>query len=279
MLTATTMDGRAVAEGVLDDVRTTIEQDSLNPTLHVVLVGEDDASLSYIRQKRRSADDVGIETELHTFDRNVDPSAVTDRIDQLNDDDRVDGTIVQLPLPDSFDEVDILSAVKPAKDVDGLNPVNFGRLLGGEGPLYVPPTPKGILKLLEYYEVEPSGLCAVMVGMGRLVGRPLSQLLLNRDATVLCLNEFTQDLSSYTKQGDLLVAGAGVPELITAEHVAEDAVVIDAGINRTEDGLVGDVDFEDVSERAGLITPVPGGVGPLTVACLLENTVEAARGH
>lgn len=276
MLTATSMDGKAVANDLLDDLSTTISDQSLSPELHVILVGEDEASLSYIRQKTDSAEDVGMSTEIHTFDAGAKPAPVKSRIQQLNENEAVDGIIVQLPLPESFDDIDLLSTVSPHKDVDGLHPNNFGRLLGGGEPLFRPPTPKGIFHLLDEYDVDCEGLNCVMVGMGRLVGRPLSQMLLNRDATVLCLNEETRDIREFTRQGELLVAGAGVPELIKEEHVRPGAVVIDAGIHQTDDGLVGDVDFESASESAKLITPVPGGVGPLTVACLLENTVQSA---
>lgn len=270
------MDGKAVANGLLDELKQTISDRSLSPELHVILVGEDEASLSYIRQKTDSAENVGIRTELHTFDVDTDPGPVKSRIQQLNDNDDVDGIIVQLPLPESFDDIELLSTVAPEKDVDGLHPNNFGRLLGGGDPLFQPPTPKGIFHLLDEYDVDCEGLNCVMVGMGRLVGRPLSQMLLNRNATVLCLQKETRDIREFTRQGELLVAGAGVPELIKEEHVRPGAVVVDAGIHKTDEGLVGDVDFESASESAKLITPVPGGVGPLTVACLLENTVQSA---
>ncbi len=160
-----------------------------------------------------------------------------------------------------------------------MNPVNFGRLLAGNPPVFYPPTPRGMIRLLENYDLSLAGKTCVLVGMGRLVGRPLSQMLLNRDATVLCLNEFTGDLGEYTRRGDVVVAAAGVPRLLKAEHIREGAVVLDAGIHREGEELVGDVDFSPVAEKAGLITPVPGGVGPLTVAELLYNTYKSHAGE
>jgi methylenetetrahydrofolate dehydrogenase (NADP+)/methenyltetrahydrofolate cyclohydrolase len=277
MLKATVMDGKQTASDLLDQLKATVDEQSLSPQLHVVLVGDDEASLSYIRQKTSSADDVGIDTEVHQFPTDVEVGTVRDRIESLNRDEDVDGIIVQLPLPDRFDKVEILSTVDPVKDVDGLNPVNFGCLLGGGEPAFYPPTPRGILRLLDKYDVDVRGMTCAMVGMGRLVGRPLSQMLLNEGATVLCLNEQTEDIREFTRQAELLVAAAGVPELVGKEDVRPGSVVVDAGIHRTDDGLVGDVAYDGVSDTARLITPVPGGVGPLTVACLLQNTVDSAR--
>lgn len=271
------MDGKTLADQRLDDLTSTIRQGSLSPRLHVILVGEDEASLRYIRQKQKSAEAIGMNAEIHTFPEQIGSRKLKDFIQDLNHGSHVDGIIIQLPLPDPYSERSILSAVDPRLDVDGLHPDNFGRLLGGGEPRYYPPTPLGIMQLLEHYEVECKGLRAVLVGMGRLVGRPLSQMLLNRDATVVCLNKETRNLREWTRRGELLVAGAGVPELIGGEDVRPGSVVIDAGIHSTEQGLVGDVNFEEAGEVARLITPVPGGVGPLTVANLLKNTVESAR--
>ncbi|MGM0381075.1 MAG: bifunctional 5,10-methylenetetrahydrofolate dehydrogenase/5,10-methenyltetrahydrofolate cyclohydrolase [bacterium] len=272
------LDGRATAEELLQEIRSKINDNDLAPRLDVVLVGDDAASLSYIRQKTKSASRVGIEARVHQFNCTVEEKEVAEKIDQLNDNPQVDGIIVQLPLPERYDEQRMLETVSPGCDVDGLNPVNFGCLLAGNRPLYYPPTPRGMLRLLKKYDVQIKGQNFVLVGMGRLVGRPLSQMLLNKDATVLCLNEFTEDLPSYTRRGDVVVAAAGVPGLLKAEHFKDDCVVIDAGIHKVDGELVGDVDFDAVVSKVRLITPVPGGVGPLTVAELLNNTCLSARG-
>ncbi len=277
MLNATLLDGQSVSESMLQGLRDEIRTDGLSPSLHVVFVGDDEASRSYIRHKKERAREVGIDASVHRFDAGVDFETLRAEIESLNDDPAVDGLILQLPLPDPLDETRALEAVSPRKDVDGLHPVNFGKLMGEGEPLFYPPTPRGILHLLDRYEVDLRGRTAVMVGMGRLVGRPLAQMLINRDATVICLNEDTPDLVPFTRRADVLVAGAGVPRLIEADHVEAGVVVVDAGIHRVDGELVGDVDFEAVAKKARLITPVPGGVGPLTVAGLLANTCRSAR--
>lgn len=277
MLTANQLDGKSVAEKRLEALREDVESEGLDPALNVVFVGDNEASESYIRMKEKKASTAGIDTRVHRFDADVPQREIVERIEEINDDPDEDGTIVQLPLPEAFDEQELLESVAPEKDVDGLHPVNFGKLLGGGEPYFYPPTPKGIMVLLDEYDVELEGSIVTLVGMGRLVGRPLSQMVLNEDATVLCLNKHTPDLTVHTRKADVLVAGAGVPELIGEEHVEPGTVVVDAGIHDQDGELVGDVAFDEVAEIARLITPVPGGVGPLTVAGLLENTVESAR--
>lgn len=276
MLTATRLDGKSVAEQRLADLREDVER-GISPSLNVIFVGDNEASESYIRMKEKKADAAGVDTRVHRFDADTSEQVVINRIQELNEDPDQDGTIVQLPLPEAFDEQKLLESVTPEKDVDGLHPVNFGKLLGGGEPYFYPPTPKGIMILLDEYDVDLKGSTVTLVGMGRLVGRPLSQMFVNEDATVLCLNKYTPDLTVHTRKADVLVAGAGVPELIGKEHVEPGTVVVDAGIHDQDGELVGDVDFDEVAEIARLITPVPGGVGPLTVAGLLENTVESAR--
>lgn len=277
MLTATLLDGKSVAETRLETVRETIQEHDLSPTLHVLFVGDDDASRSYIRHKKKRAEELGIHTEVHSFPGETDLEAVLHRIEDLNDDPTADGLIVQLPLPGDLDETRALEAVSPRKDVDGLHPLNFGQLMGEGQPLFYPPTPEGILHLLDRYEVTLRGQTVALVGMGRLVGRPLAQMMVNREATVLSLNEQTPDLGRFTRMADVLVAGAGVPRLIGADHVESGVVVVDAGIHRVDGELVGDVAFEDVAGKSRLITPVPGGVGPLTVAGLLANVCKSAQ--
>lgn len=277
MLTANKIDGTRVSEELLESIRRRVRDGNLSPTLHVIFVGDNEASESYIKMKEKKAAGVGIDSTVHDFSGDATRSEIVERIQTLNDDASVDGIIVQLPLPDHLDELELLEAVDPTKDVDGLHPVNFGKLLGGGEPHFYPPTPDGIMRLLDEYDVPVTGQVVALVGMGRLVGRPLSQMLQNEDATVLALNEETPDLAQFTRQGDIVVAGAGVPKLIGEDHVESGTVVIDAGIHRVDGELVGDVDFDAVVDQARLITPVPGGVGPLTVAGLLKNTCESAR--
>ncbi len=272
------LDGRATAEKLLENIKSKVKKKNISPRLDVILVGDNAASLSYIRQKTKSAERVGIEANVHRFAGSTPQAEVSRKINELNEEEAVDGIIVQLPLPENYNEQQLLETVSPRVDVDGLNPVNFGRLLAGESPTFYPPTPRGMLRLLDSYEVKLEGQICVLVGMGRLVGRPLSQMLLNRDATVLCLNEFTDDLVEYTRQGDVVVAAAGVPRLLDADYFNRDSVVLDAGIHREEGELVGDVDFSAVVQKVKLITPVPGGVGPLTVAELLYNTYISRAG-
>lgn len=277
MLTANRLDGKSVAKKRLEALREDVESEGFDPALNVVFVGDNEASESYIRMKEKKASAAGIDTRVHRFDADVPQREIVERIEEINDDPDEHGTIVQLPLPEKYDEQELLESVAPEKDVDGLHPVNFGKLLGGGEPYFYPPTPKGIMILLDEYDVDLEGSTVTLVGMGRLVGRPLSQMVLNEDATVLCLNKHTPDLTVHTRKADVLVAGAGVPELIGEEHVEPGTVVVDAGIHDQDGELVGDVAFDEVAEIARLITPVPGGVGPLTVAGLLENTVESAR--
>lgn len=277
MLTANKIDGTRVSEELLESIRRRVRDENLSPTLHVIFVGDNEASESYIKMKEKKAAGVGIDSTVHDFSGDATRSEIVERMQTLNDDASVDGIIVQLPLPDHLDELELLEAVDPTKDVDGLHPVNFGKLLGGGEPHFYPPTPDGIMRLLDEYDVPVTGQVVALVGMGRLVGRPLSQMLQNEDATVLALNEETPDLAQFTRQGDIVVAGAGVPKLIGEDHVESGTVVIDAGIHRVDGELVGDVDFDAVVDQARLITPVPGGVGPLTVAGLLKNTCESAR--
>ncbi len=278
MLTANKLDGKALAEERLKSLRDTVRNHGLNPSLHVIFVGDSEASESYIRMKERKAESVGIKTKVHRFPTDTSEREVIETVRELNRDETADGIIVQLPLPESFDDLKLLQSVKPTKDVDGLHPVNFGKLLGGGEPHFYPPTPKGIVVLLSKYGVTFKGSVVTLVGMGRLVGRPISQVFQNRGATVLCLNEYTPDLTEFTRRAEIIVVGTGQPELITEKHVNSGAVVVDAGIHRVDGELVGDVNFEEVAKVAKLITPVPGGVGPLTVAGLLENTVKSTRG-
>jgi methylenetetrahydrofolate dehydrogenase (NADP+) / methenyltetrahydrofolate cyclohydrolase len=268
------MEGRALAERIRREVA---EEAAALGTLGLatVLVGDDPASEVYIRHKHRAAEEASIRAIDHRLPAHVDESELLELVAELNDDDEVDGILVQTPLPPQIDETTVMRAIDPLKDVDGFHPVNAGQLYLGHATL-VPATPLGIMRMLHEYGVEVAGKHAVVVGRSLIVGRPVAMLLLHANATVTICHSRTPDLGAVTRQADVLVVGVGRPRIVTAEMVKPGAAVVDVGITRTDSGLVGDVD-PGVGEVAGLLTPVPGGVGPLTIALLLANTVRAAR--
>ncbi len=274
------LDGKLVAKEVLDKVAGEVRQLTTPPKLVVVLVGNDPASETYVRMKKKACEQVGIEWEQISLD----PSEVTtesmiELMHELNDRDDVHGILVQLPLPEHVYAPEVLKAIGPYKDVDGFHAYNIGKMFLSEEFMDLAPcTPKGVLKILDHYDIDVQGMEAVVVGHSNVVGKPMSMMLLNRNATVTTCHIDTQDLKSHTERADVLVVAVGKPGLITADMVKEGATVIDVGINRLEDGrLVGDVDFDEVSKKVSYITPVPGGVGPMTVACLMENTLLACK--
>jgi methylenetetrahydrofolate dehydrogenase (NADP+)/methenyltetrahydrofolate cyclohydrolase len=271
------IDGNAVAAKVREEVKREVEAMDRRPGLATILVGEDPASAVYVRMKREDSAEVGIESFHHEPGADVAPGELAELIRSLNADDRVDGILLQLPLPDELDQDEFISLIDPAKDVDGLTAANAGLLMHDRGNAMVPCTPAGVMRLLEEAGVELSGARAVVLGRSILVGKPMAQLLLGANATVTHCHSRTRDLPAVCREADVLVAAVGSPGLVTGEMVGEGAVVIDVGTNRTDDGLVGDVDFEAAKERARAITPVPGGVGPMTRAMLLVNTLKAAR--
>ena len=288
-MAATLLDGKALAKKIqaelAEQVAVFTEQTQKVPTLATVLVGEDPASQVYIRNKIRSCERVGMESRHIPLPADVSQEALMEEVQQLNRDDTVHGILVQLPLPDGLDAQPILDAILPAKDVDAFHPENVGLLSQGR-PRYLPCTPHGVIQLLHRAGIETSGKHCVIVGRSDIVGKPLGLMLVQRqsgcgptaaNATVTICHSRTQNLSDITKQADVLIAAIGQAEFITAEMVKPGSVVVDVGINRGENGLVGDVAFEEVSEVAAAITPVPGGVGPLTVTMLLENTLRAAQ--
>lgn len=277
-MTAQVLDGKEVARAVKDEVATEVAKLEYTPGLATILVGDDPASHAYVRGKRRDAAEVGIESFHHELAHDVGRSYLEALVKSLNSDEQVDGILIQLPLPDGYDSEKIVEQIEPVKDVDGLHPHNLGLMVLGR-PGLRPCTPGGILRILDHYGIQPSGKRAVVVGRSFLVGRPLTLMLSQKgvDATVVSAHSRTADLAAVTAQADILVAAVGVPGLITADFVKPGATVIDVGINRTDEGLVGDVDFDSVVEVAGALTPVPGGVGPMTRAMLLANTVWAAR--
>lgn len=290
-MTAMIIDGTAIAQQVRDELRIEIAQlqaAGVDPGLAVVLVGDNPSSVSYVRGKAKDAAEVGIRSETVRIDADVTQEALLATVAELNADPRWHGVIVQVPLPSHIDESAVTGAVLPEKDVDGLNPVNVGRLFRGE-PAFLSCTPHGVIQMLLRSGYDPAGKHAVICGRSNLVGKPLAGLLMQKrrggDATVTVCHTATPDLASFTRQADLLIAVMGRPRSITADMVREGAVVIDVGVNAIPDAtkksgqrLVGDVDFDAVAEKASAITKVPGGVGPMTRAMLLYNTVLAASG-
>jgi methylenetetrahydrofolate dehydrogenase (NADP+) / methenyltetrahydrofolate cyclohydrolase len=276
-MAAQIIDGKAVAARVRERVASEVAAMPAKPGLATILVGDDPASAVYVRMKREDSAEVGIESFHHEPGGDVSPDALADLIRSLNADERVHGILLQLPLPDHLAQDEFISLIDPAKDVDGLTSANAGLLLQGRDEAMVPCTPAGVMELLREAGVELEGARAVVVGRSILVGKPLAQLLLAANATVTHCHSRTRDLPGVCREADVLIAAAGSPRLVTVDMVREGAVVIDVGTNRTADGLVGDVDFESVRERAGAITPVPGGVGPMTRAMLLANTLRAAK--
>jgi methylenetetrahydrofolate dehydrogenase (NADP+)/methenyltetrahydrofolate cyclohydrolase len=275
-MSARIIDGKAVAAKVRERVKREIEESGLKPGLATVLVGDDPASHIYVRNKRNASAEVGIESFHHELAADTPQEELADLIERLNADDAVSGILLQLPVPDQIDSDAMIELIDPLKDVDGLTTTNAGLLVQGRDGL-VSCTPAGVIELLDSEGVELSGAEAVVLGRSQLVGRPLASLLLARNATVTMAHSRTRDLGAVTRRADVLVVAAGRPGLVTADMVGEGAVVIDVGTNRTDAGLVGDVDFEAVSQKAAAITPVPGGVGPMTIAMLLVNTLKAAR--
>ena len=276
-MSARIIDGRAVAAAVRERVAAAIREEGLTPGLATVLVGDDPASAVYVRMKREDCAEVGIESFHHAPPGDVSAEELAALLAELNTDHRVHGILLQLPLPDHLDDSAMTGLIDPAKDVDGLTPVNAGLLMHGRDGL-VPCTPTGVMELLASAEVELQGARAVVVGRSQLVGKPLAQLLLAANATVTHCHSRTRDLAEECRRADVIVAAAGQRDLVTAEMVRPGAVVIDVGTNRTDDDRpTGDVEFDRVREVAGALTPVPGGVGPMTRAMLLENTLTAAR--
>jgi methylenetetrahydrofolate dehydrogenase (NADP+) / methenyltetrahydrofolate cyclohydrolase len=275
------LDGKVVAQKVLDDVRAGVvrltDRAGVVPTLAVVLVGDFAPSKVYVANKKRAADTVGIASQDHIHPEGLDRASLLALLRRLNADPKIHAILLQLPLPAGLDEDEAIAAIAPEKDVDGLHPTNLGHLLAGT-PSVVPCTPAGCLEILDHYGCDLKGAEAVVIGRSRLVGKPLAQLLLARHATVTMCHTRTRDLAAHTRRADVLCVAAGRPRTVTGDMVKDGAWVIDVGINRLETGkLAGDVEFESVAARAGAVTPVPGGVGPMTIAMLLRNTLRAAE--
>lgn len=271
------LDGKALSEQLIDSAKQKAEE--LSPALAVILVGENPASMAYVRNKKKACERAGIKYIEYKYPESITQKFLLKKIEELNQDDSVNGLIVQLPLPEQINVPEVIKAVAPAKDVDGFHAYNLGKMfLSTEFEDLPPATPLGIVKLLDHYNIPIQGEEVVVVGRSNIVGKPISMMMLNRDATVTTCHIFTKDLSAHTKKADILIVAVGKEKLITADMVKKDAVVVDVGINRRADGsLCGDVDFEAVSKKASFITPVPGGVGPMTVAALILNTIRATE--
>ncbi|HEX3994810.1 MAG TPA: bifunctional methylenetetrahydrofolate dehydrogenase/methenyltetrahydrofolate cyclohydrolase FolD [Acetobacteraceae bacterium] len=276
-MTARLIDGKAVAAALRASVAARVATLSYRPGLAVILLGDDPASETYVRNKDKAAAQAGINAQTIRLPENTAQSALLERIDTLNSDPAVDGILIQLPLPPHIDAGVVVEAVDPEKDVDGFHPVNVGRLASGRTGL-VPCTPLGVMRLLEHAKVTLSGARALVLGRSAVVGRPLVGLLLAADATVTVAHSHTKDLVDECRRAEILIAAIGQPQQVRGNWIRPGATVIDVGINRLPDGrLVGDVAFDECAAVAGAITPVPGGVGPMTIACLLENTLSAAE--
>ena len=274
------LDGKAVSLKVKESVKVRadeLKKFGVEPTLAVVLVGEDKASQTYVRAKEKACNEYGIKSVAHRLSENTTQNELLALINVLNLDDSIHGILVQLPLPKHIDTNVVLAAIYPQKDVDGFHAVNVGKLVSGlDG--FVPCTPLGVMEILKEYGIDVAGLNAVVIGRSNIVGKPMANLLLNASATVTVTHSKTKNLKEICKNADLIVAAIGKPFFLKADMVKDGAVVVDVGINRLDDGrLVGDVDFEEVAPKCSYITPVPGGVGPMTIAMLLNNTILAAQ--
>lgn len=275
------LDGKALSAKIETNIANEVKElkstCGCTPGLAVILVGQDPASAAYVNMKKRACDRVGFYSITHDMPETISQEAIEKTIKMLNNDSNVDGILIQLPLPEHIDTTKLLELVDPAKDVDGFHPYNVGRLTTGlDG--FVPCTPLGVMELLKEYDIDVKGKNCVVVGASNIVGKPMAALLLNADATVEICHIFTDDLKKHTLNADIVLCGVGVINLITEDMVKDDVIIVDIGVSRTAEGkLVGDVDFENVSKKSSYITPSPGGVGPMTIAMLLSNTLKAAK--
>jgi methylenetetrahydrofolate dehydrogenase (NADP+)/methenyltetrahydrofolate cyclohydrolase len=279
-MAATIIDGKEVAKSIREELANEVQhlkQQGIVPGLTVILVGDDPASHSYVRGKAKGCEEVGIHSEVIRLDASTSQAELLNTIHRLNENPNVHGILVQLPLPAHISEEAVIDAIHPEKDVDGFHPISVGNMVIGRDT-FLPCTPHGIIELIKRTGTSLEGKHAVVIGRSNIVGKPVSLLLQRENATVTMCHSRTKDLAAYTRKADILVVAVGKPHFIGKEHVAPGAVVIDVGVNRVESGkLVGDVKFDEVSEVAGFITPVPGGVGPMTITMLLKNTVAAAK--
>lgn len=274
------INGKELAKQIRSDLKKEVDalrEDGIIPKLAVIMVGNDKASEVYVRNKSKACNEVGIEFEEFLKDENTTQEELIELIDELNKREDIDGILLQSPIPKQLDIRQAFNRIDEKKDVDGFNPINVGKLAIGED-CFISCTPYGVIKMLEAYNIEIEGKRAVVIGRSNIVGKPLAQCLLNKNATVTICHSKTRELESIVKEADIVVAALGRPKFVTANMIKDGAVVIDVGINRTDDGkLVGDIDFENIENKASYITPVPGGVGPMTIAMLMNNVVKAAK--
>lgn len=279
-MTAEIIKGLEVAKQIRQNMKEEVialKKQAITPKLTVILIGDDPASHSYVNGKEKASKEIGIESEIIRLKDDISEADLLDKIDKLNNDETVDGILVQLPLPKHINEQKVIEAIHPDKDVDGFHPISIGRMMVGQDT-FLPCTPNGILTLLKSKEIQIEGANAVIIGRSNIVGKPMGQLLLNENATVTYCHSRTKDLKTFTKNADILIVAMGKAHAIDESYVKEGAAVIDVGINRTNEGkLTGDVDFEAVKEVASFITPVPRGVGPMTITMLLQNTIISAK--
>lgn len=274
-MTARIIDGKKIAAQIRDNLKQKIATLQSAPQLAIVLVGNDEPSLIYVRNKQKAATQIGLLSQLHHLDENISEEELLKIIAQLNADSEINGIIVQLPLPKHLNTNRVINAISPLKDVDGFHPYNTGMLQNNEKPYFVAATPLGVMQLIKSVLPNLSGKNVVLIGASLIVGRPLATLLLNQECTVTITHAQTRNIKELTSKADILVAACGVAKLVKADWIKENAVLIDVGINRDNGKICGDIDFDDVKEKALAITPVPGGVGPMTIAMLLSNTVDA----
>jgi methylenetetrahydrofolate dehydrogenase (NADP+)/methenyltetrahydrofolate cyclohydrolase len=282
--TALRLDGKLCADALLETLKTTVadlaENGKRTPQLVVIQVGADPASSVYVKKKKQTAEGIGMRSEIISLADDVAQSVLLDTIQRLNEDESVDGILVQLPLPKHLDESAVLESISPTKDVDGFHPFNVGRLGAGLSPYALPCTPAGMMNLLDFYKIEIAGKHAVIVGRSNIVGKPMAQLLLKAHATVTICHSRTKNIDAYLKQADIVVLAVGMPQAFKGEQLKQGAVVLDVGINRLPNGkLVGDADYASMLDVASAVTPVPGGVGPMTIATLLQNTLKLYEQH
>lgn len=276
-MSAMILDGKAIAASIREEIKQKIIQNNLKCGLAVILVGDNEASKIYVRNKIKACNETGIKSYAYYLQETTEENEILQLIEALNNDSNIHGILVQLPLPSHINEKKIIAAINPEKDVDGFCAVNLGKLFMGEKDVLAPCTPSGIIEILKRSNIEICGKKAVIVGRSNIVGKPTALLMLRENATVTIAHSKTQDLGEITSTADILIVAAGKQELISPSMVKKGAVVIDVGIHRTDDGLKGDVQFEGVSKVVKAITPVPGGVGPMTIAMLLKNTLNAAK--
>lgn len=270
-------DGKAIAEKIYENIKKEVYVMENKPTLAVLITDDNEAGQVYVRNKQRACEKTGINSFTLHFDKNVREEELLEKINELNNDDSVNAILVQLPLPRHIDCEKVLNAISPDKDADGFHYINAGKMFTGQIPKTVACTPKGIIRLLDEYKINPEGMNTVVIGRSNIVGKPVSQLLMQRNATVTTCHSKTKNIEFYTKNADLIVCAIGKPKFLTEDMVKDGVIVIDVGISRHEGKLCGDVDFEHVAPKASFITPVPGGVGPMTVAMLVQNTLDLAK--